>query len=108
MERCCVFEYLRTAAISTGVPSASPTAAGTAGNQRNHLIVVKAITARATTQIRHRERRSGAARRRRQRTDQQRDDRHRDGPRRHDTAGVRIAIAEIDINHSASVRTVTL
>ncbi len=30
-----------------------------------------------------------------QRTDQQRDDRHRDGPRRHDTAGVRIAIAKI-------------
>ena len=52
MERCCVVEYLRTAATSTGVPSASPTASGNSpAASATHLIVVKAITARATTQI---------------------------------------------------------
>ena len=52
IERCRVVEYRRVAAISTGVPKASPM---TNGNKppasANHLIVVNTITARATRQI---------------------------------------------------------
>src|SRR5207237_1658586 len=51
IERCRVVEYRRAAAISTGVPSASPM---TKGNKppasASHFIVVKTMTARATRQ----------------------------------------------------------
>src|SRR5439155_9078196 len=52
IERCCVVEYRRAAAISTGVPSASPM---TKGNNppasASQGIVVNTIVARTTRQI---------------------------------------------------------
>src|SRR6266478_8492099 len=51
MERCRVVEYRRAAAISTGVPNASPITKGNKPPARaSHGIVVNTITARATRQ----------------------------------------------------------
>src|SRR5437879_2824444 len=48
IERCRVLEYRRTAATSTGVPNASPSAKGSnPPNNASHLTLLKAITARA-------------------------------------------------------------
>src|SRR5437879_12618228 len=51
IERCRVGEYRRAAAISTGVPSASPMTKGSKPPaSASHFIVVKTMTARATRQ----------------------------------------------------------
>src|SRR5438132_11475098 len=51
IERCRVVEYRRAAAISTGVPNASPIAKGSKPPANDsHRIVVNAMTARATRQ----------------------------------------------------------
>src|SRR5438128_7630931 len=52
IDRCCVVEYTRVAASSTGVPSASPTASGrTPQASASDGFVVITITLRATVQI---------------------------------------------------------
>ena len=52
IERCCVVEYTRVAASSTGVPSASPIARGkTPQRSASHGMVVPIITLRANVQI---------------------------------------------------------